>query len=232
MDNGQYAYGGAQGWWAGENQTVKEYGCGAIAMCNVELYLMLYNEDFYDEDTYTKLTGDRLGYRYYMDYVNERIEEVYKVDYLTVDGTRPDDMEVGMLNFCNSSKKADVNNVSIDWAKTNKEKTASENISNMIKHNIPVVASYYDFLGSIVDEIGDGLACYVELDCDTIYSRDIYSHYFTITGEYYFYHKQNGRYEKYYRISTWGKMMYIQCDEWLEELDYTTNYIQIEYTNM
>ena len=33
------SYGGNQQWWEKKNETIAKYGCGVIAMCNIELYL-------------------------------------------------------------------------------------------------------------------------------------------------------------------------------------------------
>ncbi len=59
--------------------------------------------------------------------------------------------------------------------------------------------------------------------------QPIDSHYFTITGIVKIYNSDENMYEKYYEISTWGRKDYIKYDEWLEELDYFTNYLHIEY---
>ena len=219
---GEYAYGGRQRWWEGENEKIRESGCGAIAMANVEIYLALYNDKFYNSEICDNVIDNIVQYQFYKDYVNRRVSEAYNITLLDV---TPWDMETGMCEYILKNGKELT--YSVKWAKSQDDIVVNNNIIEMLNNNIPVVASYYNLLGSINEELGEGLALYrIDENYFKLYDN-IYSHYYTITEVLKKYNSRKQQYIYYYKISSWGKELYIKCEDWLDDIDYTSNYLDI-----
>lgn len=110
-------------------------------------------------------------------------------------------------------------------------KNPSAVIIDMLKCDIPVVASYYK--KEIIDDYifnREIKLKYYSLNTDEyemIHVGDIGSHYFTITGVVEIY--ENNRYVEYARISTWGEEYYINLNEYTSRLTCFTNFLYIIY---
>jgi len=198
-------YGGDQGWWKDESAKVKGYGCGIIAMCNLELYIDNPNA------VYT--------YQEYKDYANERWKERYWLYGISGLGYTlpPWDMEAGI-----DEKLAEKNiNATVEWGKAYYVPYIRLMFIAMLEHDIPIVASYH--------YENDRLECYSydQNNCTMIISDDMGSHYFTITGIVNVY--EGNRYVEYARISTWGKEYYIKLEDYFRRLSYFNHFLYVIY---
>ncbi len=213
--NNRTYYGGNQSWWSGEKNNVSNYGCGIIAMSNMELYINDCNE------VYT--------YQEYKDYANKRMQEQYSLRKIPFGAYTllTNVMEKGL------KEKLQENNInsSVEWAKTYSSEHAKAMIEAMLRCDIPVVASYYK--KEIIDDYiffkEEKLKYYSlnENECKMNYAGKIGSHYFTITGIVEIY--DGNRYVKYGRISTWGEEYYINLDEYTSRLSNFTNFLYTIY---
>ncbi|MBE5933033.1 MAG: hypothetical protein E7263_06415 [Lachnospiraceae bacterium] len=204
VKHNDFYYGGNQSWWKNENQTMKEFGCGVIAMCDYELYV-------------GGLGKSGIAYEDYIDYVNKRRNQVYKLSdnrNLRKLGLLPTIMEKGLDEFYNANNI----NPTISWAPTLRKNRVKKLIYNMLSNNMPVVASYYVFNKK------NKLDLYTYDDVENEFKKadDIRRHYFNIVGI----TKRDN--QELLIVSTWGRKYYILFQQWLEKLSLFSNILYVE----
>lgn len=194
-------YGGDQSWWGKSNPTISHYGCGVIAMCDLELYLSgKYKTDFIDEDKYKE-------------YICERKRDTYKISeisFIKKFGLFPWKMTRGIRTFLKKEMKIPAK---VKWAPTRNRTKVYNMIKEMLDNDIPVVASY--------DCTLRGEKLIYKKDKNGVLEDYSYmeSHYFVMTGI-----KEN----KIIQISTYGGKYFIEFDEWVKNLSYFTNILYIK----
>lgn len=199
---GKSYFGGNQSWWKDENQTMKEFGCGVISMCNLELYVDGKGSMTYEE------YKDYVNLRYGQDYSLARGKKLQRL------GLLPTTMENGLDRFYN---KRGVDPV-ISWAPTIGKKKIRKLIEKMLENNIPIVASYYVF------NKNNKLALYKYNDANGSFDKvaGISRHYFNIVGI----TKRDNK--ELLIISTWGDKYYIFYDQWVKKLSIFSNILYVE----
>lgn len=223
LNNGRY-YGGYQGWWENEITAIDKYGCGTIAMCNLELYLALNHSDLglnYSEEIDVNSNGN-CTYEFYKNYVTDRYNGVYHFPLYLLDfsfGLAPWAMEEGIEEFYNYNGQ----DVDVVWGLPYTGNDMEFQIIDMLQADIPVVASHHVYLN-------ENKLVYYILDEDNYTmkkSGGCMSHYFNITGLVEKY--ENDRYIKYICISTSGQKKYAKFDNWNDNLSYFGNILYISY---
>lgn len=220
--DGSVWYGGDQGWWEGEDKTVKEFGCGIIAMCNTELYLTMNNPEFeLDYENVIELdTNGYCTYDFYKEFGNDRYRDKYHFSISSL-GALPWDMEAGLEDFYSyNGIQAEVT-----WGSPYNGDIAGIYITDMLKRDIPVVASYYSF-----PVLSDEVLEFYNFDytsCEMTYANYCNSHYVTITEVVKVY--KNKKYVTYLKASTWGKAYYFEYSDWSRQLSYFSNILSVSY---
>lgn len=221
MISGQESrYGGNQQWWEKKNETIAKYGCGVIAMCNIELYLKKNIVKMHGLNN--SFTADNeIHIDDYTEYVNERyINRYHFISFPPFSwlGLMPWTMKAGLKKFFKEEKA----NVKIKWAPTLNKGQIMSYVTSMLDNDIPISASYYVFNKK------NTLNFYVYDDSKKtmIKASGCSSHYFNITGI-----KdvaENMETTKYFIISSWGKKYYIKVNEWIEKLSYFSNILFVK----
>ncbi len=197
-------FGGNQSWWEKENQAMKEYGCGVISMCNLELYV-------------DGVSRKGITYGQYKAYVNKRYRENYslgKSKRKQSIGLLPTTMEKGLDKFYSDRNIDPI----ISWCPTVSRKRIRQLIEKMLDNNIPIVASYYVFnKRNKLD-----LYTYNESDGSFEKNSSIRRHYFNIVGI----TERNGK--DLLIISTWGGKYYAYYDKWVKKLSLFSNILYVE----
>ncbi len=215
-DNRIY-YGGNQSWWDEEDNMLQVYGCGIIAMCNIELYLKNQCEVSATIESSTV----ELYYDNYKQYVNDRcrVYGLYRGKLLAKIGLVPWRMVRGIKKFLCNDLSYNMDKIEVKWAPTKRSKNIMYYIEDMLDHNIPIATSYFTFKKK--DKIQ--FFIYDEKDNCLILKQRCNSHYFNITGIVEF--ENEG--DKYFRISSWGKLYYIRVEDWIRKLSYFSNILYI-----
>lgn len=231
--------GGNQGWWKQSNDVLADYGCGVIAMCDMECYL-------YRRNSKKEMTREA-----YVEYVNQRYQEAYHFSELPVVkclGLVPSVMCNGMNQFCKDNALPFHN---AKWAKSKKVDNTIRTIYGMLEHKLPVVAAYDCTLS------GDALPFY-QYDSSKDAMKElgkIKSHYFIIVGIWCDQGNKNlfniediiiwlqeqrnktnnnrdnqqGNKQYYLEIATYGMRCFVPLDMWIKQLGMFTNVISLEY---
>lgn len=195
VQNGkEKSYGGNQSWWEERNKRLKKLGCGVISCSDTELYIM-------GENTIT--------YESYMQYVDFRFKKYYH--FVLANGVPFWKMCFGFWR----ALKANSKNYFVWWTPTVRKDKLLAYIEKMLANDNPVPASYYVFFKK------NGLPLYRYNDSQNklIYSQDIHSHYFTITGIC----RDEATEKKYIKLSSWGKCYYAELDAWLKKRSVFSN---------
>ena len=197
-------FGGNQSWWKNENDSMSEYGCGVIALCNLELYV-----------SGAGIKG--ITYEDYRAYVDKRHREVYFINKrkkLRRLGLLPMIMERGLDKFYSSRN----GNPIISWCPTVNKKLIGKLMEKMLKNNIPIVASYYVFNKK------NKLDLYTYNSKNKSFEKSvgIKRHYFNIVGV----TRRNGK--DMLIISTWGEKYYAEYDQWVKKLSIFSNILYVE----
>ena len=209
--NGNCLMGGNQGWWKNENKNIEDSGCGLIAMSDLELYLLDTRAYQISDAGILKKNAGAYTNDSYKKFVNKKFE-TYKVD--RVFGVFPKTMEKGLrITLNNNGAEYRVN-----WAQSYDGDNIKYGIINMLDDNIPVVASYY--------APREPLQLYKN-NAGALYSvnQKIKSHFFTITGIYKIY--EDGKYDTYCRICSWGEEYYIKLVSFEKKISYFSNILSI-----
>lgn len=197
-------FGGSQSWWNNENKSIKECGCGIIAMCNLELYV-------------DGVGRKGITYGQYRDYVNKRYKESYALGF---NNKRPSlgllhvTMEQGLDRFYSDRNIDPI----ISWCPTVSKKRIRQLMEKMLDNNIPIVASYYVFnKRNKLD-----LYTYNESDGSFEKTSSMRRHYFNIVGI----TERDGK--DLLIISTWGDKYYAYYDKWVKKLSIFSNILYVE----
>lgn len=208
-------------------------GCGVIAMTDLELYLTQQHDGYsapsnsidYNHDTGLIKKND------YMRYAEFNIDRYRLGDdpIHRLFGVTPYRMEQEMEKYLSSNNHL---YLGVTWApscggKDDEKTQTAKKIEKMISRDLPVVFSYYSFthkiglykekenakvLADITDKSEDGRTN---------------SHYMTIIG-YTRYLKYDGlSYSYILEVVSWGKIYYINYDEYAEKLSYFSNILEI-----
>lgn len=250
-DDGLICHGGNQNWWqdrtpaGSERNRIKrmkedafyrlwQLGCGVIAMSDAELYLALRNNGCglsvpaaFDEKARRTGIFKKDAYRNY-------IERMYGTKYTIAGnmlnlavGLYPWTMEKGLRNFL---KAGCYSHTKVRWSKygsffgvMKKQKILNE-IERMLNDDMPVVFSYYSFAG---DKITLYTSLQAAAEMDGTGADNVNSHYMTIIGLYGCPGEQSGNYRYILKVVSWGKIYYINYDEYAEKLDYASNILSI-----
>lgn len=202
-------YGGNQGWWTDSNSVISRYGCGVIAMCDLEIYL---SGKFNGNQKVINNCDTFIIYNEYKKYVEKRFYKTYRIYDLPIIkklGLLPWKMTRGIRTFL-IDKNDEKGNVK--WAPSKKCEVISEYISGMLKNDIPVVASYDCTIK------GKPLNYFIKDAIGNIKEASQFtSHYFVITGI-------DG---DFFKISTYGETCFVLSKDWYENLSYFTNILYI-----
>lgn len=202
-DNDEY-FGGNQNWWSKSYAELNEYGCGVVAICNLEIYL----------------SGDNiecaLSHTKYMDYLEERYFKDYgllRCKMFQKLGLLPGKMRRGLEKFFDEKNL----NYVARWAPTIIKNKIRQYIEEMLHRDIPIVASYYVFNKK------NKLNLY-EFDGNKKLQlkTSIGSHYFNIVGIEVIDDKE------YLVISSWGKRYYALYNRWVEKISIFSNILYLK----
>lgn len=203
MDNND-CYGGNQSWWSNTHKELDEYGCGVVAVCNLEIYLKGKNKEY------------ALSQREYVDYVEERYKKDYslpKGKLLQKLGLLPRRMRRGLKKFFRQMDE----NYSVRWSPTIVRGRMRKYIEDMLDKDIPIVASYYVFNKKNKLKLYE-LNGFNKLQLKT----DISSHYFNIVGI----ETIDGK--EYLVISSWGNKYYVIYNQWVNKVSVFTNILYLK----
>ena len=207
-----------------EGYRISCWGCGLIAMTDLEIYLTQQNNGYHLVDhsiNYDMSSGNISQYEY-MQCVNYNEDHVYHLRPNALNyyvGVTPFDMESGIEKYLEENGSLYCN---AKWASTNNKTKTISVIETMISNNLPVVFSYHDpddplgMYGSVEN---------AKKDFNTIYNaRD---HYMTIIG-YTKYLNDNGKdYSYVLKVESWGNIYYISYDQYADKISYVTNILEI-----
>lgn len=211
---GKVYHGGSQNWW-GEKSKIQNWGCGLIAMCDLEIYLAMQSTDN-KLDSELLYDGSYIERESYKAYVTQRQSDNYDIVWSM--GVLPGSMEQGIKRFISYNCDTDA---TARWGSSNDFIKTENMIKEMLNNDIPVVASGYAFKksqGLPYYKYEDNIMQPIGLICK--------SHYFVIKGI----DKvrlTSDRYVTYLRIETYGEERYLQYDEWMSRLSYFTNILYI-----
>ena len=238
-------FGGDQGWWSDSKPEedkddmsspayrMKELGCGVIAMTDLELYLTQQHDGYsapsnsieYNHDTGLIKKNDYMHYaEFNIDHYRLGDDPIHHLF-----GVTPYRMEQEMEKYLSSNKHS---YMKVTWApsgggKDDEKIEIANKIEKMISRDLPVVFSYFSFFHKIglyqEKEDAKVLADINRAVGDS--STD--SHYMTVIG-YTKYLKYDGlSYSYVLEVVSWGKIYYINYDEYAEKLSYFSNILEI-----
>lgn len=209
--NQELYYGGKQGWWREDDSIFSEYGCGVIAMCNMEI--LLWNKYVKTDDTEEMFYNiNNIAYDDYRNYVEKRYKNSYDFSrfiFLSKLGLLPWTMKSGLKTFMRQLGMKS----KIKWAPTIRKNCIMLYIEEMLNKDIPVTASYFVFLRS------RQLDFYTYENSKLYKSTSCTSHYFNIIDVVDI--PEND--DKYFVVSSWGKKYYIKVADWINRLSFFTN---------
>lgn len=156
-DDNKTFYGGRQNWWNGKHKWLCNYGCGVVAMADLQSYILGKTEFEYDE---------------YIAYIEQMYKKYYH--YMFALGVPFWKMVVGFFRYMLKNKKR----VFSWWGPTLSKKKLQQMIYDMLKDNKPIPAAYYVYLKFN----GLMLYRYNETSKKLSEAQKIRSHYFVITG--------------------------------------------------
>ena len=252
-NDGSTYHGGNQGWWqdkvtAGDGMEHKKrlkvdkyyrlwkIGCGIIAMSDAELYLMLQNNGYslsvpniFDENIRRTGLCKTDAYREY-------IERMYHTKYTitgsfvnTMAGLYPWKMAGGFRDFLKANNSSHTN---VKWARYGKvagvkrKQKILDEIERMLNEDIPVVFSYHSFakksiiLYDSIQEAGTN-------NSEGANPANADSHYMTIIGLYKSPNEQPQKYKYILQVVSWGRVYYIDYDQYAKKLDYFSNILSV-----
>lgn len=255
--DGVTAAGGNQSWWRGlynypyTPEKVWDYykespeyrmdmdGCGVIAFTDLELYFSSQNPGYFNP--YNPIVIDYgnngfISWDEYKRYAEYNRDNIYTLD---VDPTHFtfgvwNGMAGGVMSYLRSNGYPFT---TARWAphfvSPDKKELTLDIIKRMISANIPVVFSYHDD--------STRLKIYKSRNSYTDYNRvlsgsfdssmgddAVLSHYMTIIG-YVEYYTQDGLVPKYLlKVVSWGRIYYIDYDEYSYKLTLFSNILEIE----
>ena len=243
-------HGGNQEWWRSKIKTkysgyigfkkdkyfrLTNYGCGVIAMSDLELYLTYRNKNFKLSYGNINISNNNFSKKDYMKYV-----EKLKPDSLTIHSLEslpgyvinldPGDMEIGLSDYLDKNK---FYYSWVEWARYGFDDSTSQKINvledtkNMLKKDIPVVFSYYDKKTGIkmYKDLSD-MKNYLDKNKNNpTASATPKSHYMTIIGVMKIY--VNGSYKKILKVVSWGEIYYISYDDYAKHLNFFSNILSV-----
>lgn len=239
--------GGNQYWWSGTDKDYSQlplsekyydyvinhdyringYGCGLIAMTDLELYLAQQNGYSLSGNYVLYSTDDpSISKDDYMAYAEYNMEIKYHLtDYAQnfFFGVVPFDMTSGIQSFLQSNGVSDVY---VEWCPTCDSRRVIKTVEQMISQNTPVVFSYHAFEGE------EGIYLYGNIDDaknDIRNVKPIVSHYMIIIG-YVKYYKDDAAntYSYLLRVISNGEIYYINYDCYAKHLSFVTNILEID----
>lgn len=221
-DGKQITMGGNQGWWKDRNDIICDYGCGVIAMCDLECTL------------YRRNSNNVMGRNEYINYVEKCFRGRYHFSKMPIVrrlGLMPWSMCNGIRECCKAESGT---MIEAKWGKNKNSTDVMKNIIGMLEDGIPVVASYDCTLK------GKGLPYYryKEGMAELQEVGKMESHYFTILGICSDLADCNVNYRSvinieethhiYLQITTYGQIFYIRFDMWVKQLGLFTNILSFE----
>ena len=240
--------GGYQGWWpdiygdydetiAGNwggyynyvldpNYRISHFGCGLIAMTDLELYLAQQNGYYIPHNEYPYPNGgyiiDKDKYMRLVEYNRDNVYYLSDYFYNFKIGVTPVDMVRGIENFLVYNGEADGD---ASWMYFDEGADPIKTIERMISENIPIVFSYY------VDGLKIPLY-YSEENAinhltDTGYATSTNSHYMTIIGYTKYLDPDSNHYRYVLKVVSWGKIYYINFDEYVDYMNLYTSILEI-----
>lgn len=238
-------YGGSQMWFPDDNKRSKDYlirnyGCGTIATADLFLYLAIKSDSYRSGVTESVLQGtDSAYYKDYMSYVR-KVNEYYTKTrpYIAVLGPR-------IAYAFNSYARTYQFKLKARWRLGLSYYDMLESIGEMLSMDIPVILSIGPNTPFLWGKEGicfykREIIEYSDKDTDeessiipsTLYSyspakHNINSHYVTVTGLYKMQSSNskgqgqlsNGKRKIMLRISSWGKLYYIDYNEYRNYID-------------
>ncbi len=228
-----------------------EFGCGTIAMTDMEIYLTQQNEGYSSPDNeirYNNATG-LIQKSDYEKCAEKNMQSPYKIGANIINfkaGLLPGDMEKGLESYLkyNNSEYNNVTWAPYSWyGKEEQSRLILKSMKNMLENNIPVVFSYYNNdkktesdtetetepVSKInKEQVGKDIKLYFTLN-DAKYkinNKTINSHYMTVIGICR-YIDDNSDYKYVMKIVSWGDIYYIRYDEYRESIRYACNFLNV-----
>lgn len=213
-----------------------QIGCGTIAMCDAELYLALQNSG-YSLSVATSFGQDfrqtgLIKMDAYKDYIEQMYDGKYEITGGFINrrvGLYPWDMESGFTEFLRTIDSS--SKVAAYWARYGKiagierQQKILEEIERMLDGDIPVVFSYHSMMEQ-------DIRFYTSLQnaekgIETGDDKFTNSHYMTIIGLYKCPGQQPWNYKYILEVVSWGKVYYIDFDQYAPTLDYFSNILSV-----
>lgn len=237
-DTNSYYYGGDQGWFTGDEAYINKSGCGAIAAVNTYLYMIgvesITKDEFMElvrefdematldswEENATILYPDiskiieELGDSTTHSNLGEILKDIPMAGIKPLSGASP--WEIGEY----IEKKLAQDGVTINTSWTSYEEDQWDSMQSMLEKGQPVVWGLFDLSD---DEIDLKVYNSKKDTYETVSSTN--SHYVTVTGliEH---DNGDGTVSRLVEISTWSDKMYIDYDEYLDNIIAADNPIE------
>jgi hypothetical protein len=251
-------YGGSQMWfpstsWKGKDYILNNYGCGTIATADLFLYLALKQNNFKTPDTEIAIRGGseihHENYDQYVRYINDHYTKTHR--YIAVLGTK-------VASSVNAYSKAFGLGLDASWKFRLSYYDMLDIMEEMLSEDIPVILSigpntpklwgkkgipFYE-LRKIEFRVSDNKENENPASTDTkkqaetkkaYYYKVAYpiinSHFVTVTGII----KDDIASRFMLRISSWGKLYYINYEEYRDYIEstggtFTSSIVQIRKT--
>ncbi|MCR4651942.1 MAG: hypothetical protein K5662_09360 [Lachnospiraceae bacterium] len=207
-------------------------GCGVVAMTDIELYLTQQHTGYaapLQGIKYNKSNGEiaKDGYMRYAEYNRDYLYYLgdNSLNYFT--GVLPSSMEIGIELYLESNNHPYKN---ATWApycggKSDAKIEVAKIIETMISRNLPVAFAYFTFSEQNLLELYSNCS---DARQEESSDEDVKSHYMTIVG-YSKYLRDDGiNYEYVLKVVSWGKIYYINYDEYADNLSYFSNVLEVK----
>lgn len=245
------SYGGSQMWfpktnWYSKDYILHYYGCGTIATADMFLYLAMQNSDMQSVLTAAVLNAShQINYESYTPYVLS-IHDLYTKTkrFIAVLGPK-------VATAINSY--SDLNNLNLEaswkWKLTYYD--MYDMIADMLEHDIPVILSIGPNTPNLFGK--KGIPFYEKKEIDyqenpedtnapkkdykpyyyNVVHKEVNSHYITVTALI----KDDVAGRIMLRISSWGKLYYINYEEYREYIEnysgtFTSSIVQVKYSTI
>ena len=257
LSDGSISDGGNQGWWADihgypyTDTPVWEFyksslayrmhrsGCGVIACTDLELYFSSQNPNY--SNIYNPILIDYrnngcISINDYMKYAEYNRDNIYTLDedYSHFKFGVWNGMAGGISTFLRANGFS-FNDVTWapDYLGFGRKEKVMESIKTMISNDIPVIFSYHNSYRELrIYQSNNSTNDYnrvIQGDFGKYdWDRSVGSHYMTIIGYVEYYNDDQLSPKYLLKVVSWGRIYYIDYDEYSESISYFSNILEIK----